>query len=74
MPPKPKATWSVDPKSVKAATDASGTFTLQATILDGGAKVLTCTLTIDADRAAKLLVHGESAAATLAGFEAWSDF
>lgn len=74
MPPKAKATWSVDPKSVVVKVDATGTFTLSCTILDAGVKVLTPTLTIDADRACRLLVHGESAATTLTGFEAWSDF
>lgn len=72
MPAKPRARWSVNTKTLTAATAADGTFTLQAEVLDGGTAAITVTLTISADRAARLLVHGQPGA-QLAGFEAWSD-
>lgn len=76
MPPVPrtKAKWTVDPKSVKMATGADGTFTLSCTVLDNGTPLLTPTLTITADRVARMLMHGESPAAALLDYQAWSDF
>lgn len=67
-----KAKWTTVPKDVVTRTEADGTFTFSAPLLDNGVKQLTLRLTVTADRAVKLLVDGEPGAA-LTGFEAWSD-
>lgn len=72
MPPKPKARWTIDPKSVKQSVDAAGTVSFSCTLLDNGAPALTPTLTVTDDRRCKLVVHGEPGA-ELTDFQAWSD-
>lgn len=72
MPKPPPAKWTTVPKEVVAKTEADGSFTFSAPLLDNGVKQLTLRLTVTADRAVKLVVNGEPAA-TLTGFEAWSN-
>lgn len=73
MPPKPRARWTIDPKSVKQSVDAAGTVSFSCTLLDNGQPMLTPTLTVTDARAVRLLVHGEPGA-ELSDFQAWSDF
>lgn len=72
MPPKPRARWTIDPKSVKQSVDANGTVSFSCTLADNGQAALTPTLTVTADRAVRLLVHGEPGA-EITDFQAWSD-
>lgn len=73
MPPKAKARWTIDPKSVKQTVDADGSVSFTCTLSDNGKPVLTPTLTVTSDRACTLLVHGEPGA-ELTDFRAWTDF
>jgi hypothetical protein len=67
-----RAKWSTVPSQVIARTEADGTFTFAAPLLDNGVKQMTLRLTVTADRQVRLLVDGEPGA-TLSGFQAWSD-
>lgn len=72
MPPKSRARWSIDPKSVRPVVDAAGTVTFSCTLLDNGVPVLTPTLTVTDRRAVRLVVHGEPGA-EITDYQAWSD-
>lgn len=72
MPPKPKARWSIDPKSVKQSVDAAGTVSFSCTLLDNGVPMLTPTLTVTDQRAVRLEVR-TAPGAELTDFQAWSD-
>jgi hypothetical protein len=67
-----RATWILDPRSVKATTGPDGTFELRATLLDGATPQVTVTVRVSADRALTLLVQGWPGM-TLSDFRAWAD-
>jgi hypothetical protein len=66
---KAKAKWAV--AVTKRSVDAAGTMHVEATASDDGTPVADLALTIDADRALKLLVTNRPGAAGFSGFEAW---
>lgn len=68
-----KAVWSTKTNEVVLVRDAAdGSFYAEVPLYDNNVKQLTLKLTITADRAVHLFVHGEPGA-TLTGFQAWSD-
>lgn len=68
-----KAVWSTKPAEVILTLNATdGSFYAEVPLYDNNVKQLVLKLTITADRAVHVLVHGEPGA-SLTGFQAWSD-
>jgi hypothetical protein len=67
-----KAKWTTKTSEVVLRAETDGGFYAEVPLYDNNVKQLTMRLTITADRAVTLFVHGEPAA-TMSGFQAWSD-
>lgn len=57
----------------RRSVDEAGAVQLVGDLLDAGTLQMTVHLTVTADRAVRLMVHG-APGAQLNGFQAWSDF